>query len=866
MKFFSLGIFKFGIYISLFFVLFFSPNYSAQDVKKTIQAYLETNRVQNGLSETDIKNWEITNQTYDKKINVTHVYIRQIFNSLPLANGLGNFAIKNGEVVVFGNRFVQNTEKQFAAASPSISAKEAIEKAASQLHINNNKKIYPTKTISKTQFIYNKGSISKVPIPIELMYFQKYGVVVLVWDLKIKENKSSNWWSIKLNATTGEIIEKNNWTISCSFENCNAQEHVHSAAKKSNAPAPPPSSSQYNVYPIPIESPSHGARSIVSNPANLDASPFGWHDDNGTDGDEYTITRGNNVYATEDADNDDLPGYSPDGGVSLNFNFPIDLNLSPTENLDPAITNLFYMNNIMHDVWYQYGFDEGSGNFQSFNYSSEGISDDYVLAEAQDGSGTDNANFSTPPDGFNPRMQMYLWSTVSNPDNLLINSPASIAGLYEVLIAVFGPQIPLTPITTDFVLVNDNTAPDNNDGCDPIINATDISGKIAIVKRGNCPYLDKVQAIQDAGAVAVIVINNTPTPINAMGGTDPGTITIPSVMISQADGQLILDQINALEIINGTLSNGVGVVSGLDGDYDNLVIAHEYGHGISTRLTGGASNSDCLNNDEQMGEGWSDWFGLMLTQKSTDLSTNARGIGTYVIGDPVTATGIRNAPYSTDFSINNYTYDSTNNNNVSIPHGIGFVWCTMLWDLNWAFIDQYGFNSDMYEGTGGNNKLMHIVIEALKLQPCGPGFIDGRDAILAADQLLNNGVNKCLIWEVFARRGLGFSADQGDPGSRFDQVQAFDVPTFCNSGIKENHKDAISIYPNPASNSITVDFKENQRFDKIVLTDLQGKIVFQNDKIAELNQTIDLSKLTSGIYMLNLSGTDRNLNYKVVKE
>jgi hypothetical protein len=256
----------------------------------------------------------------------------------------------------------------------------------------------------------------------------------------------------------------------------------------------------------------------------------------------------------------------------------------------------------------------------------------------------------------------------------------------------------------------------------------------------------------------------------------------------------------------------------------------------------------------------------MLTQKSSDLSTNARGIGTYVIGDPITATGIRNAPYSTDFSINNYTYDSTNNNNVSMPHGIGFVWCTMLWDLNWAFVNQYGFDADMYEGTGGNNKLMHIVIEALKLQPCGPGFVDGRDAILAADQLLNNGVNKCLIWEVFARRGLGLSADQGDPGSRFDQVQAFDFPTFCNSGIKENHKDAISIYPNPTTNSIAVDFKENQRFDKIVLTDLQGKIVFQNDKIEELNQTIDLSKLTSGIYMLNLSGTDGNLNYKVVKE
>ena len=69
-----------------------------------------------------------------------------------------------------------------------------------------------------------------------------------------------------------------------------------------------------------------------------------------------------------------------------------------------------------------------------------------------------------------------------------------------------------------------------------------------------------------------------------------------------------------------------------DGDYDNVVVAHEYGHGISIRLTGGASNSGCLNNQEQMGEGWSDWFGLMLTMKEGDQGTDARGIGTYLFG------------------------------------------------------------------------------------------------------------------------------------------------------------------------------------------------------------------------------------------
>ena len=55
-----------------------------------------------------------------------------------------------------------------------------------------------------------------------------------------------------------------------------------------------------------------------------------------------------------------------------------------------------------------------------------------------------------------------------------------------------------------------------------------------------------------------------------------------------------------------------------DGGYDNLVIIHEYGHGISNRLTGGPGAAGCLGNSEQMGEGWSDWYGLVMTMEPGD--------------------------------------------------------------------------------------------------------------------------------------------------------------------------------------------------------------------------------------------------------
>jgi hypothetical protein len=101
----------------------------------------------------------------------------------------------------------------------------------------------------------------------------------------------------------------------------------------------------------------------------------------------------------------------------------------PTDSVNQgfAITNLFYWNNIMHDLSYQYGFDEASGNFQQNNLGQGGKGYDFVNADAQDGSGLDNANFSTPADGQNPRMQMYLFT--GNPKKgFKINSPESIAG------------------------------------------------------------------------------------------------------------------------------------------------------------------------------------------------------------------------------------------------------------------------------------------------------------------------------------------------------------------------------------------------------------------------------------------------------
>ncbi len=116
---------------------------------------------------------------------------------------------------------------------------------------------------------------------------------------------------------------------------------------------------------------------------------------------------------------------------------------------------------------------------------------------------------------------------------------------------------------------------------------------------------------------------------------------------------------------------------------------------------------------------------------------------------------------------------------MAVPHGVGEVWATMLWDLYWAMVDEYGWTANLNTGNAGNTKAIQLVTDGLKQQVCSPGFADARDAILDADVADNGGANQCLIWETFARRGLGFSAVQGSSNSVDDNTEAFDLPPSC---------------------------------------------------------------------------------------
>ncbi len=144
-----------------------------------------------------------------------------------------------------------------------------------------------------------------------------------------------------------------------------------------------------------------------------------------------------------------------------------------------------------------------------------------------------------------------------------IYAPASIAGDYRVGTAAFGPALGSPGTSGDVVLASDGNGT-VTDACEPIVNAGDVAGKVALVDRGTCTFVIKVKNAQDAGAVAVLVADNaTGDPPAGLGGTD-STITIPSVRITQALGAAMKARLAAAETVAVNLGVDLSQRAGAD--------------------------------------------------------------------------------------------------------------------------------------------------------------------------------------------------------------------------------------------------------------------------------------------------------------
>jgi extracellular elastinolytic metalloproteinase len=796
--------------------------------------FLQENPSQFNLSATDVADVRVTDEYASKHNGLTHVWVQQQHLGIPVFNGLFGLHVKpDGEVLHLGHRFVSDLKSQINTAAPSLSAAKALEMAMANLGFTGFSVPNLRSKINDRNFIFEGGAVSKKEIPVSACYaVLNDGKVRLAWSILIDQANTSDMWSIRVDAQTGLIINKLNRTVYCSAGHVHrlgeaCAEQAVAQEKTSEAQATNPKSAavdeRYNVFPFPTESPIHGPRQVLTNPADPTASPFGWLDTNGADGAEYTYTRGNNVWAFDDSADDDTPSAaeSADAGASLNFDFPFSPTAEPTENQNAAITNLFYVNNAVHDFTYRFGFDEPAGNFQTNNYGNTGAGSDAVLAQALDGSGQNNANFSTPDDGQPGRMQMYLWSRTGL---VTVNAPLTVAGVYDATgTNGWGAPITSTPVTGDVVFASDGTGSASLGCNDLIINAT---GKIVMVDRGECQFGKKALEIQQAGGIGCIICNFEEVPVGMDPGNFGGQVNIPTVLMKKSGCDLIRQLAgNGLNI--SLMLPAATVPNQVDGSFDNGIIAHEYGHGVSNRLTGGPNNSDCLNNGEQMGEGWSDWLTLVTTLSPGDVAADARGVGAYALRQGAEGRGIRRYPYSTDMAVSPITFGTVAQS--STVHQVGEIWAATLWDLHWAMIEKYGYDANLNNPNSGNARAIQLVIDGMKLQPCSPGFQDGRDAILLADRINYNGADTCLISTVFARRGLGYQASQGSSNNSADGIEDFDPIPTCVKELKINKLTENSLVE-PGDNAeftiVVTNHKEDAATGVVVTDELPAGLTF----------------------------------------
>ncbi|KAH6591703.1 hypothetical protein BASA50_008522 [Batrachochytrium salamandrivorans] len=483
---------------------------------------------------------------------VTHVYGAHMANGARISNHQAAAHVKNGQVTSFSSSF--GTAQHLAKRDITVSA--------------------PKATLDFAKASATASAQLGIPVDSESEHALEYveqpdGKIVYAYKLQLRNNPMTKWVQVWCDATTGKVIQ--------------AVDFVNKAS--------------YKAIPIPRRDVTEGF-STVSNPEFRGSSPNGW-----TAG---KATEGNNAITI--APNGRTTPSTSDGVFDTQF----DSRGAPgtDANIAAAAVNLFYINNLMHDISYQYGFTESAGNFQKNNFGKGGQGNDAVTINVLNPSDVDNASFSTPPDGRPGVMNMYRYT-------------------------------------------------------------------------------------------------------NATPNRSPG--------------------------------------------FDNGVLIHEYGHGISNRLTGGPATSGCLSTVEAggMGEGWSDMMALIVLAKSSDTATTQIPIGAYIKNRPA---GIRSHPYTTDMRVNPLTYvDLRTRPRV---HAIGEVWASLLWEVYWSLVAKHGFSANLHDASqsAGNIVTMRIIIGGMMLQPCNPTFIEARNAIIAADASYYNGANKCDIIKAFAKRGLGSHA------------------------------------------------------------------------------------------------------------
>lgn len=605
----------------------FLTSSSTRGGEEIVRDFVNRNSSLYGLTNDQVAQLETAADYTNPAGNLSWVTLKQKVNGLPVFQGELRAALTtNGELVRTVGQLAPGLEYAELATEPAISAAEAVVSAAASIGVIIDAGDLQLKSSSDdgTTFIFEPGPFAN-DIKVELQYFPlEAGLSSLSWSIALWQDISA--YHVIVDAKIGGLFYRQNVTNDQTQAATYSVYDSDSPAPLSPSPARPGNTIQGPGVP-------RTTHTIVSElPVSINL--LGWIPDGAN------VTTGNNADAG-------LDRVSPNGidpaGRAMGDPFRVfDFNYNPPplgsdSPLDPnyqmgVVTNLFFWTNRYHDRLYELGFTEAARNFQQDNFGRGGLGNDHVLAEAQDFSGTNNANFSTFADGTSGRMQMYIW----------------------------------TP-----------------------------------------PFPDR------------------------------------------------------------------------DGDLDQEIIIHELTHGTSNRLHGPGGLVSPQGGG--MGEGWGDFYAqALLSEPSDDVN------GVYPMGGYSTIQlrgawwfdnyyyGIRRFPRAVITSVgpNGRPHNPLTLADIDIlqidlsdgayppafmatsahqVHALGEIWCAALWEVRARLITRLGW-------AVGNQRMLQLVTDGMKLDPPGPTVLQARDAIIAADFASFGGEDVADVWAGFAARGMGVGA------------------------------------------------------------------------------------------------------------
>ncbi|KAH8981284.1 Fungalysin metallopeptidase-domain-containing protein [Lactarius hatsudake] len=304
-------------------------------------------------SKLGIQQNDIHFRTSAKAEVAQHAFLKQQINGVPVANAVANVAFSDdGKVLSFSSSFVKPSGS--ANQTPTVSLSDAIATAEKALD----------------------GTHNGHPATLEFL-IQPDGSAVLTHVIQIQNERAGTWVDAFVDAHSNKVVSVTDFVAKAS----------------------------YLVLPFNKEILTQGFQTLTD-PQDLTASSLGWHNDGTT---STTTTAGNNVFAAKGST------ATSQSSATLNFIFTQNAAQAPTvaANVAAAVVNAFYIVNSVHDLTYRYGFTESTFNFQTNNFGKGGVGNDRVTVSVQDPAGTDNADFSTPPDGQSGHMRMFLWDFTS---------------------------------------------------------------------------------------------------------------------------------------------------------------------------------------------------------------------------------------------------------------------------------------------------------------------------------------------------------------------------------------------------------------------------------------------------------------------